>query len=387
MRVLFSSIRGSGHLQPLLPYAKALLTRGHEVAIAGPAEIGAVLREAGFAHAPFGHPGDASLAPIWARLGELPPNEANALVVREIFAGLNASAALPKLQETIATFRPDVIVRESVEFAAAVAAEAAGVPHACVQVHSAFVDERLHVHAVAPVDALRERVGLRADGGASLRAEPTFTAFPASLDDPSIAKRLRAPLRVRMPEDAPSSETPLWAAPNDGAPLVYITFGTIAGTTPRVTSVYRTALDAVAELPVRALLTTGRGMEPGVLGAIPANVRVEAWVPQRDVLPRVAAVVCHGGSGTVLGALAAGVPMVVVPLFADQPDNAQRIAAARAGLALPAPDASSLRAAIATVLSDGELRRGAGRIASEMAAMATMDSAVDAMLELGRRSR
>jgi hypothetical protein len=57
----------------------------------------------------------------------------------------------------------------------------------------------------------------------------------------------------------------------------------------RFRSIYRVALDAVAELPVRALLTTGKGLEPGALGAIPANVHVEAWVPQRDVLPRAAA--------------------------------------------------------------------------------------------------
>jgi UDP:flavonoid glycosyltransferase YjiC (YdhE family) len=70
----------------------------------------------------------------------------------------------------------------------------------------------------------------------------------------------------------------------DSRPLVYITFGTIAGSTPRVRSVYHLALDAVAELPVRAILTTGRGIEAGALGAIPSNVQIEAWIPQRDIL-------------------------------------------------------------------------------------------------------
>ena len=131
---------------------------------------------------------------------------------------------------------------------------------------------------------------------------------------------------------------------------------------------------------MRALLTTGRGMEPGVLGAVPANVHVEAWVPQRDILPHATALVCHGGSGTVLGALGAGLPLVVVPLFADQPDNARSVAAARAGLALPAPDASALRAAIERVLGDAELRRGAQRIADEMAALSPIESAVDRLV-------
>src|SRR6185436_16936713 len=114
----------------------------------------------------------------------------------------------------------------------------------------------------------------------------------------------------------------------DPRPLVYITFGTIVGGVAHLRSIYGTALAAVADLPVRALLTTGRGFDVSALGAIPVNVHVEAWVPQRDVLPRVAALVCHGGSGTLLGGLAAGLPMVVVPLGADQPHNGRLVAAA-----------------------------------------------------------
>ena len=66
MRVLFSSTRGAGHLRPLLPYAQALLARGHEVLVAAPAEVRETLSEAGLPHAPFDHPGDETLAPIWA---------------------------------------------------------------------------------------------------------------------------------------------------------------------------------------------------------------------------------------------------------------------------------------------------------------------------------
>src|SRR6478736_2162532 len=68
MRVLFSSTRGAGHLQPLLPYARALVARRHEVAVAAPEEVGKTLRDAGLPHLPFDHPGDDLLAPIWARL-------------------------------------------------------------------------------------------------------------------------------------------------------------------------------------------------------------------------------------------------------------------------------------------------------------------------------
>jgi UDP:flavonoid glycosyltransferase YjiC (YdhE family) len=272
-----------------------------------------------------------------------------------------------------------------VEFAASVAADLAGVLHARVAVHHGSVEDDFLPLAAGPVDTLRRQVGLPPDDGASLRAEPVFTFFPAALDDPADAPTARAPFRVRVPTDEPSPAAAAWATADDGRPLVYFTFGTIAGGSPHVRSIYRTALDAVAELPVRALLTTGRGLEAGVLGAIPANVHVEAWVPQSDVLPRAAAIVCHGGSGTVLGALAAGVPMVAVPMFADQPHNARRIAAVGAGLALSKPDARVLRAAIERVLADAEHRRVARRIAEEIATLPTADDVVDVLVAMADR--
>jgi len=64
MRVLFSSMRMIGHIRPLLPYADALLNRGHDVLVAAPQDAGAILRDAGLDHAAFGHPGDKQLAEI-----------------------------------------------------------------------------------------------------------------------------------------------------------------------------------------------------------------------------------------------------------------------------------------------------------------------------------
>jgi UDP:flavonoid glycosyltransferase YjiC (YdhE family) len=380
MRILFSSTRGSGHLQPLLPYARALIARQHEVVVAAPAEVSEALRGEGIAHAPFDHPGEDVLEPIWARLRGVSNDAAMAIALPEIFAGVNARIALPKLQAAIRSFRPDLVVRDSVEYAALVAAEVADVPHARVAVHSVSFEEMFPPVTDAPIDALRELASLPPERGASLRAEAVFSSFPASVDGVPAGSRMCAPFRSRVVEDAPSSAPAAWAPAGDPRPLVYITFGSIVGSTPHLRAVYRTSLDAVADLPVRALLTTGRGLEPDVLGAIPANVHVEVWIPQRDVLPRVSALICHGGSGTLLGGLAAGLPMVVVPLGADQPHNGRLVAAAGGGLVLAQPDAGELRAAIQTVLEDPELRRSARRIADEIAAMPTIESAVDRLL-------
>jgi UDP:flavonoid glycosyltransferase YjiC (YdhE family) len=384
MRVLFSSTRGAGHLQPLLPYARALVARGHEVAVAAPIDVSETLREAGFAHFVFDRPGDDVLDPIWARLNAVAPDEAAAMAIAagEVFGTVNAVTAVPKLQLAISTFGPQLIVRDSVEYGSLVAAELAKVRHARVAVHSISFEEVFPAHVAAPLDALRASVGLAPDGGASLSAEPTFSSFPASLDIAPASSRMRAPFRARVVDEAPSSTLAAWAQADDARPLVYITFGSIIGGIERFRSIYRMALDAVAELPVRALLTTGKGLEAGALGAIPANVHVEAWVPQRDVLPRAAALVCHGGSGTLLGGLAAGLPMVVAGMGADQPHNGRLVARAGAGLALTKPDAGALRAALQSVLETPSIRAQAQKLAAEIAAMPTIESAVDQLLEM-----
>src|SRR5258708_14574489 len=99
-------------------------------------------------------------------------------------------------------------------------------------------------------------------------------------------------------------------------------------------------------------------------------------------MARAAAVLCHGGSGTVRGSMAAGVPMVVVPQGADQPHNARRIAAVGAGLALPGADAGTLGAAVARVLAIVDFSRAARRIAEEIAAMPPVETAVAAMVAM-----
>ena len=112
---------------------------------------------------------------------------------------------------------------------------------------------------------------------------------------------------------------------------------------------------------------------------MPANVRVERWVPQADLMPHVAAMVCHGGSGTVTMGLAGGVPMAVVPLFADQPWNAERVDAVGAGIALgrgPEAAIAGMREAVVRLTGDPAYRASAQRIAAEMRALPPVDAAV-----------
>jgi UDP:flavonoid glycosyltransferase YjiC (YdhE family) len=125
-----------------------------------------------------------------------------------------------------------------------------------------------------------------------------------------------------------------------------VTFGSVTAREPAATPIYEVALAAVATLDARVLLTSGKTATALGLAAPGRHVHIAEWVPQADVLGHASVVVCHGGSGTTLGALAAGVPLVVTPLFADQPYNARRVAASGAGLVVEPRDAGAIRSAV-----------------------------------------
>ncbi len=116
----------------------------------------------------------------------------------------------------------------------------------------------------------------------------------------------------------------------------------------------------------------------------PANAYVERWVPQRDVMREAAVMVGHGGSGSTLAALAAGVPQALVPLFVDGPVNAARVAELGAGVALDGPDAiaDALLPAVRRLLGDPAHRAAARAVADEIAALPPVDDAVAVLQSL-----
>jgi UDP:flavonoid glycosyltransferase YjiC (YdhE family) len=389
VRVLFSSTRGAGHFNPLVPFARAFERAGHEVMFAGPPDLEGSVVAAGFRFRQFDAPADDDLGPVWARVPELSPDDANKVVIGDIFGRLNTTAALPKLRAAIEEWRPDVVLRDPNEYASPMAAELHGVPHARVAICLASAEELALGVARRPVDAIRRTEGLSPDPDADvMRGSPWLTTFPRGLDEGDMpdTHRFHDPA---WEEEA--KELPDWWPGRAGEPLVYVTFGSVAGAFPQTLPAYGVALAAVAELPVRVLLTVGRDLEMSALPDIPDNVHVEPWVPQQDVLRHAAAAVVHGGSGSTLGALAAGVPLVVIPLFADQPYNARRVHEVGAGIAvepnredIPATIAP-LRSAIETVLSEPSYRDRAEALAAELRAEPPVDAAVPLSERLGRR--
>jgi UDP:flavonoid glycosyltransferase YjiC (YdhE family) len=364
VRVLFASTQGAGHYNPLIPFVEAARRRGHEVLVVVPPALADTVEAAGYEARIGADPPEAELGAVWGRVQEASPDEANRLVIGDIFARLDTQTMLPTLRDACRDWNPDVVLREPSEFASAVAADELGVAQARITVGLADT-EALALGIAEPV-----LEGLRPGVTARISASAFLTLLPEDVDPGRFQRTLRFSEPARTGEPLPG----WWG--DDGRPLVYVSFGSVAGGLPLAAAAYRAALDAVAELPVRVLLTIGRRADPSLLGTLPHNVHVEAWVPQRDVLAHATAVVGHGGYGTTLGTLAAGLPSVLVPLFADQPFNARRVEEVGAGLSVPA-EADAIRSALEKVLADTSFRNAAAGIAAEMRGLPPVDEAFE----------
>ncbi len=168
-----------------------------------------------------------------------------------------------------------------------------------------------------------------------------------------------------LPKGSTLDPPPAWlsALPRD-RPCVHVTEGTLHVQKPVV---LQAAAKAFANKPYQVIMATGTHRDPAELGlgSLAPNIRVEHWIPYDHLLPKTNVVVTTGGAGTVLSALMAGVPVVVIPTEWDKPDNAQRVVEAGAGLRLSPRRCTPKRLldAVESVLRNDAYRKNARRLA------------------------
>jgi UDP:flavonoid glycosyltransferase YjiC (YdhE family) len=373
MRILMTTIRGEGHMRPLLPFADAFRARGHDVLIAIPEEGTSLVLEAGHEAWALPQAPAAVSDAVFARTQGAGPEEANRIVIGELFAGVHARAAIPGVVGAVAEWQPDVLLYETCEFAAPLVAECAALPSVRVAVHMASLERYIAEYAAREVDALRAEHGMEPDPtGERLLRGASITLTPPALDGHVREGHYREPPVPLM--DPPGD----WGG--DRRPLVYVSYGTVAPQGDAYPAAYRHAIDQLAALDVRVLLNTGR-RDPAELGPLPEGVHAERWVHEAAVLPHVHAMVSHGGAGSVRTALSAGVPLAVLPRFGDQPLNARAVEAARAGLVVEHPD--RVGDTVAALLTNPAYAGVATAIAVEVDSLPEAGEAID-LLELER---
>lgn len=399
MRVLMSGYGGVAHIQPMLPLARALVERGHDLRFAAQHQMATLIEEAGVTS--LGLFEDAQFP----------------ITTAELTA--KSALGLARLSAYCQDWTPDVVVREWSELGALMVATHHGIPcvacgvkirppardtveHPCLALMDTVMNS---LPAGSDIDLSRLMTRQTAVAGrragtatapsldmATLFGDLWLSFYPPSLAWPSTGTLSREHF-FRVPVDDGTTAEPeftRWMQANDD-PLVYLTLGTSVN---GLLDVFRAALAALDGLPVRVAVSVGRDQDPAVLGDRGPAVFVARYIPHSAVLPRCAAAVVHGGFNTVLGALTYGVPFVCIPVNGDQPVNAQRCEALGVSLTCgdsspdalemraPKIDPAALREQIRRILDETTFRTAAQAISVEIAGLPPAEAGVGLIEEL-----
>jgi MGT family glycosyltransferase len=401
-RYLVYTSPASGHLYPIVPTLEELRRRGHEVAVRTLSSEVEVLRNLGFEAEAIDPAIERKEHADWrARtpIGALRDN-LHVFFERARYDG-------PDLRGAIEEERPDALLIDINTYGAMAVAESSGMPWATWCPYFLPTPSRdappfgLGLPpARGALGRLRDRLLSPVLFGIYNRQAPELDAVRAKLGASPVRRieraMLRAPLMLYMtaePFEYPRSDwSPsvrmvgpgIWDSPAKSPawlgelerPLVLVTCSTEFQNDGKLA---QAALEALAGEDASVVVTTA-GVDPSSFTP-PPNARVERFVPHRFVLERAACVVCHGGMGITQKALAAGVPVCVVPFGRDQFDVARHVEIADAGTRLPAsrlrPD--RLRSKVREAMGKKE---GAERLASAFATAGGPRAATEALEEL-----
>jgi UDP:flavonoid glycosyltransferase YjiC (YdhE family) len=372
LRLLVAAFGDPGHAFPAIALARELHRRGHEVLV----ETWERWREPVEAEG-LGFTG-AQEYTVYPPPGPDTPD------------GQTAAAAAKALARLMEGFEPDLVVSDILTLAPTLAAEVAGVPHATLIPHVYPVQQpgmplyslglrpprtavgRLGWRATGPLlgmglrrgrdefNETRARLGLgpveRFHGGISelLAIVATFPQLEYPRDWPEHV-RVTGPLFFELPGEEV-------ALPDGSGPLVLVAPSTSQD--PEC-ELLRVALDGLADEPVRVLATTNRhGPERPI--DVPSNATLVDWVVYSQAMPAADVVICHGGHGTVVRALAAGKPLLACPSVGDMGENAARVAWSGTGLSVPRRLLSrrGVRLATRRLLAEPSFRERARELAS-----------------------
>jgi len=386
LRVLFACAAEYGHLNPQLPLARALADAGHEVAFAIPESFVTRVERAGFTSFPVGldraetRTEIARRHPDWA--GIRGP-EILRFALTQVGAGISAPTMLAGLVNAGAEWQADLLIHGPATFAGPLAAAIAGIP-SVNQSWGPLLDlDELRMATDAAGGLWREN-GLEPAPFGGMFDHLYLDVCPPLLQVPEIDRvRVRQPVRPVAAGPVGNEKLPGWVEHLPARPTVYVTLGTFYN---RSVPHFAAILAGLSGQSLNVIVTVGYDQDPEVLGPQPDNAHIERYIPASLLLPLCDAMITHGGSGSVLGALALGVPILVVPLGADHFHNARRCVAAGVGLELDSDDLKpeSVGDGVAALLDDPAFGSAARRVQEEIRSMPGPADAVPLLEHLGK---
>ncbi|QFZ21236.1 nucleotide disphospho-sugar-binding domain-containing protein [Saccharothrix syringae] len=372
------------HFYSLVPLAWALRSAGHEVLVAGHPSMAPIITEAGLGAVPLGE--DIDFESVFTgRIGKVTPSGGAGSLEPAITPDGGvvrmAEALLDDLVAFGRSFRPDLVVWEPFNLAAPVAAAALGVPGVLSLWGPDHMSE-LSLDHEAVVGPLARRFGLGADE-VSLTGRLTLDPVP-----PPVQVPLGGPVQpIRYVPYNGAAVLPRWLHEPPRRPRVCVTGGTVAGPGLSARTDLPAVVRAVAELDVEVVVAVMRAHRD-LFGSLPDNVRLtDGPLALRLLLPSCSAFVQHGGAGTMLTALACGVPQLILPQVGDEHFLAERLAVSGAGTWLDDPDAATVGETVAALAQDGPWRAAAHVMRDRVREMPAPAEVVGALVALAEGAR
>jgi MGT family glycosyltransferase len=403
--VLMTTWDGAGTTPPLMSVARALVARGHRVRVLADPVLRSEVEATGAGHLSWSrapHRSSSDLDSHFIRDWEAGPD--GFARIRDHLSVGPAAAFAADVREELTRTPTDCVLTELLLFGPQVAAEAAGVPYVVLNptinvVPAPGVPPFGQGFLPAVTVADHERDGIAAELGTqawdvglpalnAARAEQGLAPVDHVLEQgrsaaltlvlTSAAFDFSGELPPTVKHVGPRLDDPAWAEPwtppAGDDPLVLVA---LSSDFQDQVDLLRRIVAALAELPVRGVVTTGKGVDPSEIRSQP-GVQVVSSAPHAEVLGEAAAVVTHCGHGTTIKALAAGVPLVCLPMGRDQLDVAARVDHRGAGVRLDSSAApEAIAGALSEVLGEPRYRRAAERIGAAIAEETASDRAVD----------
>jgi hypothetical protein len=324
---------------------------------------------------PAGPGADVLVAETARRMGvDLLAGPPSLAVEAELFAGLRVDLSLDESLTATAAWKPDLIVHEHYDFVGPLVGTVLDIPVATLAYGPAMVSGLAEATAVVAASRYEARGVVRRPSRWYLDTCPQELQHDGwRTPDGRIALRPEAHVAPGRPASTP-------AIRERRRPRVLVTFGTVFNAPHMLTPL----LHELVACDVDLCVTTGLLASAADFDIVSDRVTFVGFTPLDELLRDVDVVLTHGGAGTTLGTLAAGIPLVVAPLGADQFVQADRVAAARAGIAVTPIRPGALADALTSVLGDPSFRDNARKIAAQIAALPSpADVASDLAAALG----
>jgi UDP:flavonoid glycosyltransferase YjiC (YdhE family) len=380
MRALFTSGPATGHFNSIIPMALATAAAGHEVAICCADAYADEVRRHGLQHLRAGAETFEELTAGAPPLGD--PTRGR-FILQQVFAGRAVQRMIPDVLRHVEEWKPDVLAHENTEFAASLVAEKVGLPHASIGTGAlSSRGDRAELFAGA-LSARRDELGMPPDPDAEMMFRYLHFAFiPPSWDGDFTHLPTIHFIRYDNPK-RPGETRPGWLDEPRDWPLVLASLGTLMHTLP---GLFEAIIQAVADEPMEVVAAIGRGVDRARFGTVPANVRIEHYVAQIQVLGECDLFITHGGFNSTKEALRLGIPLVVIPIGGDQPYTAERVEALGLGRAVSPEerDPANIRARVREVLGEPRFRANAERFSEEMQELPPIGHAVTLLEQLAR---